>query len=140
MVRTPPPPRVVWYFTNELPNRNTLTYELTNIRYAEIWGVCKILQYFDKQLSMSSESLTSATNKEALVIVDYISKFGKLIWDLLADAFVIVRHEQYDVQSKLLIVLSFWLLLNILLIVLAWSHYGQRICENIYCSSGKSMY
>ena len=89
---------------------------------------------------MSSESLTSAPNKEALVIVDYISKFGKLIWDLLADAFVIVRHEQYDVQSKLLIVLSFWLLLNILLIVLAWRHYGQRICENIYCSSGKSMY
>lgn len=84
---------------------------------------------------MSSESLTSATTQEALVIVDYISRVGKVIWDFLVDAFLLLRHEQYDVQSKLLVVLIFWLFFNLFLIGIAWQYYGQNICEKLNRSS-----
>lgn len=84
---------------------------------------------------MSSESLSSATTQEALVIVDYISGVGKVIWDFLVDAFLLLRHEQYDVQSKLLVVLIFWLFFNLFLIGIAWQYYGQKICEKLNRSS-----
>lgn len=84
---------------------------------------------------MSSESLSSATTQEALVIVDYISGVGKVIWDFLVDAFLLLRHEQYDVQSKLLVVLIFWLFFNLFLIGIAWKYYGQNICEKLNRSS-----
>lgn len=80
---------------------------------------------------MSSESLSSATTQEALVIVDYISGVGKVIWDFLVDALLLLRHEQYDVQSKLLVVLIFWLFFNLFLIGIAWQYYGQNICEKL---------
>lgn len=84
---------------------------------------------------MSSESLSSATTQEALVIVDYISGVGKVIWDFLVDAFLLLRHEQYDVQSKLLVVLIFWLFFNLFLIGITWQYYGQNICEKLNRSS-----
>lgn len=86
---------------------------------------------------MSSESLSSATTQEALVIVDYISGVGKVIWDFLVDAFLLLRHEQYDVQSKLLVVLIFWLFFNLFLIGIAWQYNGQNICEKLNRSKEK---
>lgn len=121
--------------TYDLFNQNKLSYELASNSYANVSNSLWIFTYLDKYLSMSSESLTSATNQEALVIVDYISRVGKVIWDFLVDAFLLLRHEQYDVQSKLLVVLIFWLFFNLFLIGIAWQYYGQNICEKLNRSS-----
>lgn len=121
--------------TYDLFNQNKLSYELASNSYANVSNSLWFFTYLDKYLSMSSESLTSATNQEALVIVDYISRVGKVIWDFLVDAFLLLRHEQYDVQSKLLVVLIFWLFFNLFLIGIAWQYYGQNICEKLNRSS-----